>query len=81
MGSSKTGRIITSAALIIVVVAVSFTFTSDRRHQGAGLGMAVAVALDATVIRILMVPAADALARALELVAAGWLERLLPHVD
>ena len=57
-GLEKTGRIVTSAALIIVVVAGSFTFTSIVITKALGVGLAVAVALDATVIRILMVPAA-----------------------
>ena len=70
-GLERTGRIITSAALIIVVVAGSFMLTSIVITKALGVGLAVAVALDATVIRILMVPAAMRLLGALELVAAG----------
>ena len=57
-GLTRTGRIVTSAALIIVVVGMSFAFTSIIITKAIGVGLAVAVALDATVIRILMVPAA-----------------------
>ena len=57
-GLARTGRIVTSAALIIVVVGLSFAFTSIVITKAIGIGLAVAVALDATVIRVLMVPAA-----------------------
>jgi RND superfamily putative drug exporter len=57
-GLARTGRIVTSAALIIVVVGLSFAFTSIVVTKAIGVGLAVAVALDATVIRVLMVPAA-----------------------
>jgi putative drug exporter of the RND superfamily len=57
-GLARTGRIVTSAALIIVVVGLSFAFTSIVVTKAIGIGLAVAVALDATVIRVLMVPAA-----------------------
>src|SRR5450756_3145598 len=53
-GLSRTGRIVTSAALIIVVVGGSFAFTSILVTKAIGVGLAVAVALDASVIRILM---------------------------
>ena len=56
-GLARTGRIITGAALIVVVVAGSFAFTSILVIKAIGTGLAVAVALDATVVRILMVPA------------------------
>jgi RND superfamily putative drug exporter len=56
-GLAKTGRIITSAALIIVIVAGSFAFTSILVTKAIGVGLAVAIALDATIIRILLVPA------------------------
>lgn len=57
-GLTRTGRIVTSAAAIIVVVGLSFAFTSIVITKAIGVGLAVAVALDATVIRVLMVPAA-----------------------
>ncbi len=58
VGLARTGRIVTSAALIIAVVGMSFAFTSIIVTKAIGVGLAVAVALDATVIRVLMVPAA-----------------------
>ncbi len=80
-GLEKTGRIVTSAALIIVVVAGSFTFTSIVITKALGLGLAVAVALDATVIRILMVPAAMRLLGSWNWWLPGWLERRLPRLE
>lgn len=80
-GLEKTGRIVTSAALIIVVVAGSFTFTSIVITKALGVGLAVAVALDATVIRILMVPAAMRLLGRWNWWLPGWLERRLPRVE
>ena len=61
----------------MVVVAGSFAFADIVLIKALGLGMAIAVALDATVVRALLVPGDDAPARALELVDAGRLERLV----
>jgi RND superfamily putative drug exporter len=56
-GLERSGRIVTSAALIVVVVAGSFAFADIVLIKALGIGMAIAVALDATVIRALLVPA------------------------
>ena len=56
-GLERSGRIVTSAALIVVIVAGSFVFSQVVLIKALGLGMAVAVALDATVVRALLVPA------------------------
>jgi putative drug exporter of the RND superfamily len=56
-GLERSGRIVTSAALIVVVVAGSFVFADIVLIKALGLGMALAVALDATVVRALLVPA------------------------
>jgi RND superfamily putative drug exporter len=55
-GLERSGRIVTSAALIVVVVAGSFTFADIVLIKALGLGVAIAVALDATVVRALLVP-------------------------
>ena len=55
-GLEKSGRIVTSAALIVVVVAGSFAFAEVVLIKAVGLGVAIAVALDATVVRALLVP-------------------------
>ncbi|TMQ04140.1 MAG: hypothetical protein E6J90_52205, partial [Deltaproteobacteria bacterium] len=56
-GLERSGRIVTSAALIVVVVAGSFAFADIVLIKALGIGMAIAVALDATVVRALLVPA------------------------
>jgi RND superfamily putative drug exporter len=55
-GLERSGRIVTSAALIVVVVAGSFAFADIVLIKALGIGMALAVALDATVVRALLVP-------------------------
>ena len=82
-GLASTARVITAAAAIMVVVFGSFVFEDDRIIKMFGLGLAVAVFLDATVVRMLLVPAT------MELLGKGnwwlpeWLNRLLPmiHVE
>ncbi|HVL54200.1 MAG TPA: MMPL family transporter, partial [Vitreimonas sp.] len=56
-GLERSGRIVTSAALIVVVVAGSFAFADIVLIKALGIGVAIAVALDATVVRALLVPA------------------------
>ncbi len=56
-GLERSGRIVTSAALIVVVVAGSFAFADIVLVKAIGLGVAIAVALDATIVRALLVPA------------------------
>jgi RND superfamily putative drug exporter len=55
-GLERSGRIVSSAALIVVVVAGSFAFAEIVLIKAVGLGVAIAVALDATVVRALLVP-------------------------
>ena len=70
-GLERSGRIVTSAALIVVVVAGSFAFADIVLIKALGLGVAIAVALDATVVRALLVPSTMRLLGRLELVDAG----------
>jgi RND superfamily putative drug exporter len=56
-GLERSGRIVSSAALIVVVVAGSFAFADIVLIKALGLGVAIAVALDATVVRAMLVPA------------------------
>ena len=57
MGLERTGRIITSAALILVLVAASFATGDVVVVKALGVGAAIAIFLDATVVRALLVPA------------------------
>ncbi len=79
-GLTKTGRIITSAALIIVIVAGSFAFTSILITKAIGVGLAVAIALDATIIRILLVPATMRILGRANWWMPKWLDRVLPTI-
>ncbi len=56
-GLEKTGRLVTSAAAIMVTVFAAFAVASVVVVKAMGVAMAIAVALDATVVRILIVPA------------------------
>src|SRR5690606_16310695 len=56
-GLKKTGSLITSAAFILIVVVGTFIFTDIQMMKALGLGLSFAVLLDATVIRIFLVPA------------------------
>jgi uncharacterized membrane protein YdfJ with MMPL/SSD domain len=57
IGLQRSGRIISSAALIVVVVAISFVSADVILVKALGFGIALAVFLDATVVRALLVPA------------------------
>lgn len=56
-GLKKTGSLITSAAFILIVVVGSFVFTDIEIMKAMGLGLGLAVFIDATIIRVLLVPA------------------------
>jgi RND superfamily putative drug exporter len=80
-GLAATGRVITSAALIMVVVFLSFVTDPSPFVQMIGLGLAAAIAIDATVVRMVLVPATMALMGRANWWLPGWLDRLLPHLS
>ena len=80
-GLASTARVITAAAAIMVVVFGSFVFEDDRIIKLFGLGLAVAVLLDATVVRMLLVPATMELLGARNWWLPGWLNRALPRIS
>src|SRR3989440_7266660 len=79
-GLQNSGRIITSAALLMVVVFGAFAFARTGTVQQVGLGLAVAVAVDATIVRCVLVPAALTPVRRFNWWAPGWLRRLHERV-
>ena len=79
-GLASTAHVITAAAAIMVVVFGSFVFEDNRAIKMFGLGLAVAVTLDATVVRLLLVPAAMELLGARNWWVPNWLERVLPRL-
>lgn len=80
-GSATTSRVITAAASIMVVVFLSFTLSDSRIVKEFGLGLAVAIFVDATVIRLLMVPAITGLLGDANWYMPGWLDRRLPRLS
>ena len=80
-GLAATGRVITSAALIMIVVFLALVANPDPFQKMIGLGLAVAIAVDATVVRMLLVPATMALMGRANWWLPGWLDRRLPHLD
>jgi len=76
-GMERSGRIVTSAALIVVVVAGSFAFADIVLIKALGVGMAIAVALDATVVRALLVPATMRLLGRWNWWMPAWLDRFV----
>ncbi len=79
-GLAGTARVISAAAAIMVVVFGSFMFEDLREIKLFGLGLALAVLLDATLVRMLLVPATMELLGARNWWFPGWLDRLLPSV-
>jgi RND superfamily putative drug exporter len=80
-GMARTGRVISAAAGIMVTVFGSFILGDQVLMKVTGLGLAVAVLLDATVVRMVLVPSTMELLGDRNWWLPGWLDRLLPHVD
>ncbi|MGY1717116.1 MMPL family transporter [Geodermatophilus sp. SYSU D01106] len=80
-GVAGTGRVISTAAAVMVVVFLGFATESDLVVRQIGLGMAVAVFLDATVVRMVLVPATMSLLGRRSWWLPGWLDRLLPRIE
>ncbi len=80
-GLAVTARVITAAAAIMVVVFLSFALGDARVVKEFGVGLATAIFVDATIVRLVLVPST------MELLGNGnwwlpaWLDRLLPHLD
>jgi putative drug exporter of the RND superfamily len=80
-GLASTGRVITSAALVMVFVFASFVLNGDPVVKQFGIGLAVAVALDATVVRCLLVPSVMEILGRRSWWLPAWLDRRLPHLN
>jgi RND superfamily putative drug exporter len=75
-GIASTGRIITGAALIIVVVFAGFAAGQLVMFQQMGFGVGIALLVDATLIRMVVVPAVMALLGRWNWYLPGWLDWL-----
>ena len=80
-GVSTSARTITSAALIMIAVFIGFAFAGMPLVAEIGVACAVAIAVDATVVRLVMVPALMAVFAEWNWWLPAWLERILPSVD
>jgi RND superfamily putative drug exporter len=80
-GLGATARVITSAALIMISVFLAFVGSEDVTMKMFGLGLATAVLLDATIVRMVLVPATMAMLGNANWWLPGWLDRILPHMD
>jgi RND superfamily putative drug exporter len=80
-GLAVTAKVITAAALIMVFVFGSFLLENDRVIKLFGTGLATAVLLDATIVRMLLVPATMELLGDRNWWLPRWLDRLLPNID
>ena len=80
-GLAATAKVITAAAAIMVVVFGSFLLEDNRTFKLMGTGLATAVLLDATVVRMLLVPATMELLGDRNWWLPNWLDRLLPNIS
>jgi RND superfamily putative drug exporter len=80
-GLAKTARVITAAAAIMVVVFLAFLAAQDVFLKLFGIGLASAILLDATLVRMVLVPAVMQLMGKWNWWIPKWLERRLPHLD
>jgi len=80
-GLARTARVITAAAAIMVVVFLAFTAAPDVFLKLFGIGLATAIFLDATVVRMVLVPAVMQLLGDRNWWIPDWLERVLPRLD
>ncbi|OBI19505.1 hypothetical protein A5712_19205 [Mycobacterium sp. E2327] len=80
-GVSTSARTITSAALIMIAVFIGFAFAGMPLVAEIGVACAVAIAVDATVVRLVLVPALMAMFAQWNWWMPRWLRRVLPSVD
>ena len=80
-GIAGTARVITSAALIMISVFLGFVLGDDPTVKMFGLGLATAIFIDATIVRMVLVPAAMTLLGDANWWMPRWMDRLLPAVD
>jgi RND superfamily putative drug exporter len=78
-GLAATARVITAAAAIMVAVFFTFLFQSDATAKMFGLGLGAAILIDATVVRMVLVPATMELLGEANWWLPGWLDRIIPR--
>jgi RND superfamily putative drug exporter len=80
VGLAKTARVITAAAAIMVAAFLAFRASPEVFLKLMGLGMATAILVDATIVRMVLVPAVMALLGRANWAIPAWLDRILPRL-
>ena len=80
-GLAKSARVITASAAVMVTVFFSFVLGEAVLTKMFGLGLGAAILIDATLVRLVLVPATMELLGDRNWWLPGWLDRLLPHLD
>jgi putative drug exporter of the RND superfamily len=80
-GLARTARVITAAAAIMFVVFLSFAVSDETFLRLFGVGMATAILVDATVVRMVLVPAVMQVLGRANWWMPGWLDRIVPRLD
>jgi RND superfamily putative drug exporter len=81
VGLGATAKVITAAALIMISVFLGFVASDDPVVKMMGVGLATAVAVDATIVRMVLVPSTMALVGDPNWWLPNWLDRILPRLD
>jgi RND superfamily putative drug exporter len=81
VGVAKTARVITAAAAIMISVFLGFVLNPQPTVKMMGVGMAAAVFIDATIVRLLLVPAVMRYMGDAAWWLPKWLDRILPHLN
>jgi len=79
-GLTATARVITAAAAIMVTVFLAFVLGPDRVIKEFGIGLATAIFVDATIVRVFLVPSTMELLREANWWMPRWLDRILPNL-
>ena len=79
-GLAKSARVITAGAAVMVTVFLSFVLGEDVLGKMFGIGLAAAILIDATIVRMVLVPATMELLGDRNWWLPGWLDRLLPNI-
>jgi len=80
-GLAATARVITAAAAIMVAVFLTFVLGNDRVIKEFGIGLATAIFVDATIVRLVLVPSTMELLGDRNWWLPSWLDRVIPNVS
>ncbi|CAN5588693.1 hypothetical protein BH23CHL5_BH23CHL5_20310 [soil metagenome] len=78
---TATAKVITAAAAIMISVFLAFVATPDPIIKQFGLGLAVAILIDATIVRMILVPSTMEILGDRNWWFPAWLDKLVPHVN